>query len=155
MMRYHAYLDDQCILSPISGSLSAAYTNTEMMTGVYSWCIAIPTSLSAHPTLSVQVNYSNYYVKGMGPVNPIRFGMTVPLSANYPHEVLNESFSANWITIDSITTGQTYYYSTMPVRFIRLAGSASADGTSGATLANFGSTAFYAYVWSTGHVAGQ
>lgn len=155
MMLYHPYLDDQCTLSPASGSLSAAYTNVEMVTGVYGWCIAIPESLSAHPTLSVQVNYSNYYENGKGPVNPIRYGMKVPLPANYPHEVLNPSFSANWITIDSITTGQTYYYTMKPARFIRLAGTVSGDQTSNATLANFGSTAFYAYFWTTGHVLGQ
>jgi hypothetical protein len=155
MMRYHAYLDDQCILSPVSGSLSAAYTNMDMATGVYSWCIAIPISLSAHPTLLVQANYSNYYLKGQSPVSPIRFGMTTPLPANHPHEVENLSFSSNWITIDSITTGQTYFHTTKPVRFIRLAGTVSADGIHGATLANFGNTAFYAYVWSTGHVLGQ
>lgn len=115
-------------------------TNTTKATvaGSFSWVIVIPASFSGHSGLTVQVNYENEFTYWQPPVMAI--GNPNDRGDNFP---VNQSFSAGWIDIGSITAGQTIYHSYLPARYIRLVGSFTGAAS-----------ASYSYVWTTNTAQG-
>ena len=107
-------------------------TNTTFATvaGSFSWAIVLPESFSGHSGLTVQVNYENEFTYWQP--------QTMAIGAQHNNFPLNQSFSAAWINIGSLSAGQTIYHSYIPARYIRLVGSFTGAAS-----------ALYSYVWTT------
>lgn len=149
---YFVYEDSEIPLSPLSSTSSN--TNIQVVAGAETWCISVPESASAHPELLVQVNYSRFYMDGQGIVSPVRASVSTPADPYLPKRAYDANFENNWITLASFSSGETYFYTDQPARFIRLKGTITGDGINSAS-ANFGNAEFTAFVWSTSHLHGS
>jgi hypothetical protein len=90
-----------------------------MVAGSEAWCISVPESASGHPTLSVQVNFSRYWMDQQGIVSPVRASVTTPANPFLPHAVEDSNFDNNWITIGTLSTGSVYDWTQQPARYVR------------------------------------
>jgi len=135
----------------LSNDPTATAQNTNLVATNYiylgssSWTILIPNSLSAFGTLNVQANNSNYITDAVSgnvkwTTNAL---LNQPTEGNKSKYSVNPSFSANWVTIDTLTSGMVYRnYADFPIRYLRLSGA-------GLTAAGFN-----AFVWTADMTSG-
>lgn len=155
---FYFYQGDAAILAP--ESTSAVATSIQNGAGAVIWGISVPMSLSAHPSLDIQVNFSNIR-SGDYIVGHVAAGVYAPgnenrtFTDNTPWNVPNNpEFEDNWVTVGTLSSGSVYWSTyEHPVRWVRLKGTVSGS-TTGSTLANFGSTGFKAFFWTDVHVNG-
>lgn len=113
---------------PLNEGSSVTATNYEFLGG-NSFSVQIPLALSAHGGLDIQLNNSNPMLQAFVSPNVYSTRMTQDEQSGIP--VKNKSFSANWITVDTMSSGTVFRsLNNVTARWIRLKGLGLTGGLS-------------------------